>query len=185
MHSQASERNFQVPAYLLQWASESLISLLKNPPFGNAVPESLYQTAVLCMSKMSLIEIGQRSSCGPQQHTFFAVLRLFRKIRKVFWLNPVLYVIRMESVMGRLHYFQRVIRKQSLLSRPRYVPPPLSTPARRAAPRSSLASRPAVPSPSAAAASQASRRPVPPSATLAAPRSRAAWGTGRKVLPTE
>ena len=39
---------------------------LKNPPFGNAVPESLYQTAVLCISKRSLMEIGQRSSCEPQ-----------------------------------------------------------------------------------------------------------------------
>ena len=54
----------------------------------------------------------------------------------------------------------------------RAMPPP-STPARRAAPRSSLASRPAVPSPSAAAASPTSRRPVPPSASLAAPRNRA------------
>ena len=42
------------------------MSPLKNPPFGNAVPESLYKTAVLCMSKMSLMEIGQRSYCGPQ-----------------------------------------------------------------------------------------------------------------------
>ena len=39
----------------------------KEPSFfGNAVPESLYKTAVVCMSKRSLIEIGQRSSCGPQ-----------------------------------------------------------------------------------------------------------------------
>ena len=40
------------------------LETLKNPPFGNAVPP--YKTAVLCMSKKSLMEIGQRSSCGPQ-----------------------------------------------------------------------------------------------------------------------
>ena len=39
---------------------------LKNPPFGNAVLKSLYQTAVLCISKRSLMDIGQSSSCGPQ-----------------------------------------------------------------------------------------------------------------------
>ena len=51
--------------------------------------------------------------------------------------------------------------------------PPPSTLARRAAQRSSLASLPAVPSPSAAAASPTSHRRVPPSASLAAPRNRA------------
>ena len=51
----------------------------------------------------------------------------------------------------------------------RAMPPP-STPARRAAPRSSLVSLRAVPSPSAASSSPTSCRPVPPSASLAAPR---------------
>ena len=64
LHS--SERHFQVQAKVLPWASESLMLPLKYPPFGNAVPESLYKTAVLCMSKWSLVENGQRSSCGPQ-----------------------------------------------------------------------------------------------------------------------
>ena len=74
----------------------------------------------------------------------------------------------MESVLGRLHCFQRVIREQSLLSRPRYAPTLNSGEARRAA----LVARFAA-SPSAAAASPTSRRPVPPSASLAAPRNRA------------
>ena len=41
------------------------MSPLKNPPFGSAVQDSLYKTAVLCMSKRSLMEMGQRASCGP------------------------------------------------------------------------------------------------------------------------
>ena len=80
----------------------------------------------------------------------------------------------MESVLGRLHCFQRVIREQSLLSRPRYAPTLNSGEARRAA----LVARFAA-SPSAAAASPTSRRPVPPSASLAAPRNRAE----REALP--
>ena len=37
---------------------------LTNPAFGYAVPESLYQTALLRRSKRSLMAIGHRSSCG-------------------------------------------------------------------------------------------------------------------------
>ena len=47
--------------------------------------------------------------------------------------NPVLYVIQMESVLGRLHCFRPVMREQSLLSRPRYAPILNSGEARRAA----------------------------------------------------
>ena len=47
--------------------------------------------------------------------------------------NPVPYVIHMESVPGRLHCFQRVIREQCLLSCPRYAPTLNSGEARRAA----------------------------------------------------
>ena len=73
-------------------------------------------------------------------NTSFVVLRLFRKIRKVFdsnslflLQNPVLYVIHMESVLGRLHCVRRVIRDQSLWGRPHYARTLNSGEARRAA----------------------------------------------------
>ena len=101
-----------MPAFLLQWASESLTSPLKNPPspFGNAVPDS--RTRSLCTnllqnsSDMHVEKVvdGDRATfilSGPDlwpnhvsqvsqtrfsqgfTNDFFAVLCLFRKISKV------------------------------------------------------------------------------------------------------
>ena len=72
-------------------------------------------------------------------NTSFAVLLLFRKIRKVFdsilflLQNPVLYVIHKESVLGRLHCVRRVIREQSPLESPALCCTLNSGEARRAA----------------------------------------------------
>ena len=55
--------------------------------------------------------------------------------------NPVLCVIHKESVLGRLHWFRRVIWEQYLLSRQRYAPTLNSSEAHRAELIASFAAR--------------------------------------------
>ena len=106
-------------------------------------------------------------------NTSFAVLRLFRKICKVFDSNSF-STAESSSLCdpqgigtGKTSLCQAGDMGTIPFGVASAMPPP-STQARRAAPRSSLASRPAVPSPSTAATSPTSSRPVPPSASLAA-----------------
>ena len=83
----------------------------------------------------SVVGMGSRSrprASGGGLSVCFA--SLFCKIRKVFdsnsffycrsLLNPVLYMIHMESVVGRLHCVLRVIREQSPLESPALCPHP-------------------------------------------------------------